>query len=1166
MLENGDERAFEIFEKALLIEDEHERNCFIERSCDGNPHLRNRVYNLLQLSKTTDDHLIRSILSPKQQFTGDLTELSRGLNDELRDHGLSLTYYIGAGGSSHVFQCQTLDPGFSDYLAIKVLKSEFKDSSIRDRFLRETETLRDLNHPGIVKFVRKGELSDGRPFCVMEYIKGYPLLEFTVFRRLEFTDRLRFLIRISEAVRYAHSRGVIHRDLKPGNILVVRQDGVYYPKIIDFGIARRVESRNSKDEKYPLTKPFHLFGTPGYMSPEQAEGRHDLIDVSTDIFCCGVIFYELLTGSHPFPDIQSSMVPVQNYKQHISSNPPPPINGVPGSLPGRIVESLIPGKNSAKRKQNNMILSRILTKCCRAEPSDRYATMNELEEDLLSLEADRIPPNIELTPTFLWSSFIRRHSKAAVVTVAFFFFILYSVAQHLVNVRTLAEKNREISLSQSQLSEHLYFEEIYSAYNSFNNSVYASSLRNLNTIKINSQGTRTNTWEYRYLNTLVNQLNHDTLRPRRAKLQITGHLHGDKYRFTDWSNKAGLIVDISTGKIEREKHTERYYMGVNNPGKPEEILCALWARNDRDNLLRLERFSDIHSSEDSQIVWQNYTDGWVRIGGFGPGESEVFIIDETSEELDTGEIFYNSLIILDRESGEEKKRTRILENFQNMRINWHQVDSPYSRNRDLLAILMHDSSNREALVILLSCSNAEIYDTIALGRYELREGYTQLPIPYGFSPDGTHLAILNDNLLSIYSVETKSVAHRIEFQNQSVPIGLSWFDNSTIFCAYDRTVMRITMENEAVRQEEFIAAFGKTITGLLADPSNSLVLTSHSDGSITRQDAKKDLRRNPNHAVIQLTPGSSRYILDWHLEEDSLSLSYVDATGLLRSYRFSDGEYDMIDSQTLVDGMKSAAFSPDGRKLAFTTLDHKLKVLDRVTGDAREIDSPVYKDPAPLFMVDNSNDLNLLYTSGPSSDPTRKLTILNIQSGKRSSISIKNGRFQQCHLASLNEVIIENNTGTAWDALPYVYFSVNLHSGETKPFAPVNLSNDVYTSFSVSMEKGLIAGGPAFNGIMDLNSRDFRRLEDIEDYETDRAIAYKFFPQSDRVAVVSNRNLKTRVTIHEVDKGEIAAEIPLNTGMVNYARLQVTPDLEIISCLLQERGQFHLLSPEPLVR
>jgi len=206
---------------------------------------------------------------------------------------------LGEGAFGVVYLCAQEQPVVRD-VAIKVLRPGAGDERTLRRFAAERQALATLNHPSITQVFDAGELPDGRPFFVMEYVAGATIRAHCESKALPCDERLRLFVQVCRGVAHAHTRGIVHRDLKPANVLVVDTEDGPLPKIIDFGIAKALFTTAGDDT--PRTDAGRVVGTPGYMSPEQAAGRVDDVDARADVFALGVMLYELLTGDLPWAD------------------------------------------------------------------------------------------------------------------------------------------------------------------------------------------------------------------------------------------------------------------------------------------------------------------------------------------------------------------------------------------------------------------------------------------------------------------------------------------------------------------------------------------------------------------------------------------------------------------------------------------------------------------------------------------------------------------------------------------------------------------------------------------------------------------------------------------------------------------------------------------------
>ena len=281
-----------IFDEALEMEHAAAGACFVARACGGDEALRERVEVLLRAHETAGGFL---------RGTGDQEQLSpAGLSQAIGRY--KLLEKLGEGGCGVVYMAEQREP-VKRRVALKVIKLGMDTRSVIARFEAERQALALMDHPNIAKVLDVGATDAGRPYFVMELVRGIRITDYCDRNNLSTTQRLELFIQVCQAIQHAHQKGVIHRDIKPSNILVTRHDGGPVPKVINFGIAK-ANSGVELTDKTPFTQFELLIGTPAYMSPEQTEMSGVDIDTRSDIYSLGVLLYELLTGRTPF-DTQS---------------------------------------------------------------------------------------------------------------------------------------------------------------------------------------------------------------------------------------------------------------------------------------------------------------------------------------------------------------------------------------------------------------------------------------------------------------------------------------------------------------------------------------------------------------------------------------------------------------------------------------------------------------------------------------------------------------------------------------------------------------------------------------------------------------------------------------------------------------------------------------------
>jgi serine/threonine protein kinase len=305
-------REEEVFDAARKLDDPAEREAYLDRACDDDSKLRVRVEALLSVHSHAEElftecfsALRSSADNPESPAAA--RDLAQGGEEE--QPGAQIGHYkilqrIGEGGCGAVYTAEQEKP-MRRLVALKVIKLGMDTRAVIARFDAERQALAMMDHPNIAKVLDAGATHSGRPYFVMELVRGTRITDYCDQNQLDTRDRLELFIQICHAIQHAHQKGIIHRDIKPSNIIVTLHDGLPVPKVIDFGIAKATEAPLT--DKTLLTLQNQLIGTPAYMSPEQAGTGGLDIDTRSDIYSLGVLLYELLTGKTPFdsrtPDI-----------------------------------------------------------------------------------------------------------------------------------------------------------------------------------------------------------------------------------------------------------------------------------------------------------------------------------------------------------------------------------------------------------------------------------------------------------------------------------------------------------------------------------------------------------------------------------------------------------------------------------------------------------------------------------------------------------------------------------------------------------------------------------------------------------------------------------------------------------------------------------------------
>jgi serine/threonine protein kinase len=311
-----------IFIEALEKEDPADRAAFLDQVCSTDPALRQRIERLLQRHQQTDSFL--DCPAPTLPRTVEEQPTGEGPGTEIGPY--KLLEKIGEGGFGVVFMAEQQQP-IRRKVALKVVKPGMDTRLVVARFEAERQALALMDHPHIARILDGGETPAAyaggapRPYFVMELVKGVPITDYCDDNSLAVRQRLELFVDICAAVQHAHHKGVIHRDLKPTNVLVTLHDGVPVVKVIDFGIAKALGQQLT--DKTLFTGFAQMLGTPLYMSPEQAALSGLDVDTRSDVYSLGVLLYELLTGTTPLEWNRLEKTPLLDVLRIIREEEPP---------------------------------------------------------------------------------------------------------------------------------------------------------------------------------------------------------------------------------------------------------------------------------------------------------------------------------------------------------------------------------------------------------------------------------------------------------------------------------------------------------------------------------------------------------------------------------------------------------------------------------------------------------------------------------------------------------------------------------------------------------------------------------------------------------------------------------------------------------------------------
>jgi len=391
----------DIFLAALDIEDDPGREAYLSVACADEPALRGQVDALLRRHEQAGSFLqfpspAPILSSPPRGEESDPRPLGSGhpgvrgtstVDIPITERpgtiigAYKLMELIGEGGMGLVFVAEQQQP-VRRRVALKVIKPGMDTRAVAARFEAERQALALMDHPNIAQVHDGGVTPTGRPYFVMELVKGTPITQFCDEHRLTTRERLELFLHVCGAVQHAHHKGIIHRDIKPTNVMVVSHDGTPVVKVIDFGVAKSIGQQLT--DKTIYTQFVQLVGTPMYMSPEQAGESGLDVDTRSDIYSLGVLLYELLTGTTPYNKERLKDASYEEIRRIIREEEPPKPSTRISTL-GQAASTVSTRRRSDPTGLRQLIrgeLDWIVMKCLEKDRNRRYDTANGLAMDV----------------------------------------------------------------------------------------------------------------------------------------------------------------------------------------------------------------------------------------------------------------------------------------------------------------------------------------------------------------------------------------------------------------------------------------------------------------------------------------------------------------------------------------------------------------------------------------------------------------------------------------------------------------------------------------------------------------------------------------------------------------------------------------------------------------
>ena len=423
---------------AALEREPSQRVAFLNDACGQNESLRTEVESLLSAHAKSDNLSEHPWSSHSLDGTRDLKSIGP----------YHLQRKLGEGGMGQVWLAEQTSP-VQRQVALKLVKADMYDDSVLQRFQSERQSLAIMDHPSIAKVFDAGATPDGQPFFVMEYVPGVSITDYCDQKKLKIPERLELFIQVCEGVQHAHQKAIIHRDLKPANILVVEVDGRSLPRIIDFGLAKGATPEVLGPAQFTVAGSF--LGTPGYMSPEQADLSVQDVDTRTDVYSLGAVLYVLLTGMLPFETEQCRKQPLHEALRQLREDDPPRPSTKAGT-PGESTKTAAEARGTEPKQLVKLFrgdLDWIAMKALERDRARRYATPSELAADIrryLNHEPVQArPANV----SYRMQKYVRRHRiGVAVIGMLAALLVAFAAVQRIQLRRITKERDRADRIAQ----------------------------------------------------------------------------------------------------------------------------------------------------------------------------------------------------------------------------------------------------------------------------------------------------------------------------------------------------------------------------------------------------------------------------------------------------------------------------------------------------------------------------------------------------------------------------------------------------------------------------------------------------------------------------------------------------------------------------------------------
>ena len=927
----------EIFFEALDKNTPQERATFLDGACGKNPALRARVEALLADHFQQDGFMNKPAATREEPVK--TIKLGAVVNPNDEAVGQTIGRYkllekLGEGGCGAVYVAQQNEP-VRRRVALKVIKLGMDTKEVIARFEAERQALAMMDHPNIAKVFDAGTTETGRPYFVMELVRGIKITEYCDQNQLNTKQRLALLIEVCHAVQHAHQKGIIHRDLKPSNIMVTLHDGVPVPKVIDFGIAKATEGRLTDETVY--TQLHQFIGTPAYISPEQAEMSGLDIDTRSDIYSLGVLLYELLAGSTPFNAKELMASGLDAMRKIIREQEPVRPSTRFATLQGADLTTTAKRRSTDTTKLLHQLrgdLDWIAMKCLEKDRSRRYETANGLATDIQRHLNDEPvvarPQSAAYKLQKAWRRNRLAFTAAALIAVTLIVGIAVSSWQRLAaQAAQQAEKQqRELAeRREAEVSRLLYVANM-------NVAQQAWDQNNIGRLRQILEDTRDSPyrgfeWYYWQPQTHV------------ALMTLRGHLDGvisvavspDERRIATASgDMTARIWDAASGRelLTLKGHRDWLRSVAFSPDGKRVVTAShdqtarVWDADTGQELFTLKGHSDVVASAlfspDGRRIVTGSWDKTAKVWDADTGR-ELFTLKGHTGRIWAVAISPNG----QRIATASDDKTAIV---------WDAVTG-----QELLTLKGHTdeiislafSPDNERIATTSEDKTAKVWDA-ASGRELLTlKGHTSFVLCVAFSPDGKRIATGSvDNSVKFWDAATGQELSTLKGHGGGL-LSLAFYpDGRRIVTGSGDYTAKVwdadsgQSGDETGRSLFTLKGHGKVVYCAAFSPDGHRIVTGSWDKTVKVWDA------DSGRELLTIKGNSGEvYGVAFSPDGQRIVIGGQDATAKVCDA--ASGK-ELVTLKGHGDLVSSVAFSPDGRRIASSSADHTAKVWDAASG------------------------------------------------------------------------------------------------------------------------------------------------------------------------------------------------------------------------------------------